>query len=63
MRYAVYCRMAYIITSKTRRSESWRRGRKGDVMRQTKEVERHNDEKADDFQKKAVKKALESRDG
>ena len=52
--------MAYIITSKTRRSKSYRDGSHKKVMTQLKEVERRNNEKAADHQERHVQKTLDS---
>ena len=55
--------MTFIVTSKTRRSPSWREGSKAKVMDQLKEVERRNNEKAEECQDRHVKKVLDNFDG
>ena len=52
--------MAFIITSKTRRSKSYRDGSRKKVQTQLKEVERRNNEKAQEHQERRVQKALDN---
>lgn len=50
--------MAFVHTSKTRRSGSWRRGRKADVDEEVRSVRRRNDEKMKDKRNRHASKVL-----
>jgi len=51
--------MAFIITSKTKRSQSWRSGKKAEVDTQLSDVTRRNNEKAADFTDRQVRRAID----
>lgn len=52
--------MAFIITSKTRRGESWKGGRRIDVMREVKENEQRGEDSAKRIMEKNLRRACEA---